>query len=484
MNDEFKKLSQGDVTRYVLESATSMGSGSIASMPMSMGGMQRRKGDNLIAQESDKKKVPASTPRNFVAKNAKSSGAGAHKDKKKEAKQGNIKHKKPYMEALQARLDQLKSKVAEGFDSENNPWHVTDVDAVSETDFEVALQGPAGIKLNFVIRPVDFVETQRERYQIDSMDVRDLQSGKTMHWGSMQNLGKWEPIFDAIDEHFWMDRSLQAHLAKIVDYYMDAGEHGKNPDMMSDLDKRDPNGIAVSAKDFVASHNQADAAIKSAKKGVAEGSEEAEKYKAHLLKTAPRIMDFLAKTVKGWRPSEQEMLGAIDTAYTIMKHTGDVKQAGKAMMDELNTLHRMSQGQQGVAEARMSAAQRLWNAEQKQRAKSNASLARTPSSIPKPEPKKDEKTTEKLKTGPAAHFTPKDAHVKRGQFVGGDAGSVDEEKQRLDPSCWKGYKKQGTKMKGDTRVNNCVKVSEDVENIMDALINKIIINEAVSNNRK
>jgi hypothetical protein len=33
---------------------------------------------------------------------------------------------------------------------------------------------------------------------------------------------------------------------------------------------------------------------------------------------------------------------------------------------------------------------------------------------------------------------------------------LSEEKQRLDPSCWKGYKKQGTKMKGDTRVNNCV----------------------------
>lgn len=33
-------------------------------------------------------------------------------------------------------------------------------------------------------------------------------------------------------------------------------------------------------------------------------------------------------------------------------------------------------------------------------------------------------------------------------------------KQRLDPKCWKGYKKQGTKIKGDTRVNNCVK--EDV----------------------
>jgi hypothetical protein len=44
------------------------------------------------------------------------------------------------------------------------------------------------------------------------------------------------------------------------------------------------------------------------------------------------------------------MLGAIDTGYIVMKHTGDVKQAGKAMMDELNTLHRMSQGQQGVSE--------------------------------------------------------------------------------------------------------------------------------------
>ena len=31
-----------------------------------------------------------------------------------------------------------------------------------------------------------------------------------------------------------------------------------------------------------------------------------------------------------------------------------------------------------------------------------------------------------------------------------------EEKQRLDPSCWTGYKKQGTKLKGGVRVNNCV----------------------------
>jgi LysM repeat protein len=38
--------------------------------------------------------------------------------------------------------------------------------------------------------------------------------------------------------------------------------------------------------------------------------------------------------------------------------------------------------------------------------------------------------------------------------------TTEEEKQRLDPKCWTGYKKQGTKMKGNTRVNNCVPVKE------------------------
>jgi hypothetical protein len=37
---------------------------------------------------------------------------------------------------------------------------------------------------------------------------------------------------------------------------------------------------------------------------------------------------------------------------------------------------------------------------------------------------------------------------------------VAEGTQRLDPKCWTGYKKQGTKMKGGVRVNNCVKISE------------------------
>jgi hypothetical protein len=37
--------------------------------------------------------IPASKPRNFVAKNQKTAGSGAHKDKKRAEKQGDIKHK-------------------------------------------------------------------------------------------------------------------------------------------------------------------------------------------------------------------------------------------------------------------------------------------------------------------------------------------------------------------------------------------------------
>ena len=44
-------------------------------------------------------------------------------------------------------------------------------------------------------------------------------------------------------------------------------------------------------------------------------------------------------------------------------------------------------------------------------------------------------------------------------------------KQRLDPKCWTGYKKQGTKVKGGVRVNNCVK--EDLEDEFDMIENII-----------
>jgi hypothetical protein len=56
-----------------------------------------------------------------------------------------------------------------------------------------------------------------------------------------------------------------------------------------------------------------------------------------------------------------------------------------------------------------------------------------------------------------------------------------EEKKSLRNSnpCWKGYEPVGTKKKGGKSVPNCVPVSEDIENIMSALIEQIIKNETV-----
>lgn len=43
----------------------------------------------------------------------------------------------------------------------------------------------------------------------------------------------------------------------------------------------------------------------------------------------------------------------------------------------------------------------------------------------------------------------------------------DEEK-----SCWKGYKKEGTKMKGDKKVNNCIKENTIIADFVEAIFEK------------
>ena len=75
--------------------------------------------------------------------------------------------------------------------------------------------------------------------------------------------------------------------------------------------------------------------------------------------------------------------------------TDERKELGQHLVYALSLLKRMS-GEQGVAEAPKSAAVRLGNAIQRTQGKTAASQARSviPSSIPKPEPKRDEKVAE------------------------------------------------------------------------------------------
>lgn len=106
MTQEFKITRSKEQTVYTLESATggSTSAGSIASVDSTLGGMQRRNppGDNILAQEADKKKAPA--PRNFVAKNAKMGGAGKMQDKSKTIPRKE-KHKKPVAEGFNHEYD-------------------------------------------------------------------------------------------------------------------------------------------------------------------------------------------------------------------------------------------------------------------------------------------------------------------------------------------------------------------------------------------
>ena len=85
MIEEFKKIKSNEETRFVLEfsDAGVTGSTSIASVEKPIGELQSR--------------TEPPKPRNFVAKNAKMGGAGQHKDKKKAAKQGDVKHKNKEM---------------------------------------------------------------------------------------------------------------------------------------------------------------------------------------------------------------------------------------------------------------------------------------------------------------------------------------------------------------------------------------------------
>lgn len=102
------KIKNSEQTVYVLEDGTGGGttSGAVASMPMPVGKVQKRN------EAATKPAGAVPKTRNFVAKNAKTSGAGAHADKKRDAKQGADKHKKPFMESIRGQIDLLKEKLA------------------------------------------------------------------------------------------------------------------------------------------------------------------------------------------------------------------------------------------------------------------------------------------------------------------------------------------------------------------------------------
>lgn len=111
MNKEFKKIVEGKQTRYVLESATGGATSlaAVSSNSAAIPGMQRR--SSLLTPEAEQK-VPQK-PRQGPLR--QQTGAGKHKDKKRDDKQGKAKHKKPFYEDHEVSMasNELKSIYAD-----------------------------------------------------------------------------------------------------------------------------------------------------------------------------------------------------------------------------------------------------------------------------------------------------------------------------------------------------------------------------------
>ena len=128
-----------------------------------------------------KKKPEPEKPRNFVAKNAKMGGAGAHKDKKKADKQGDVKHKKDL-----ANLDESNRGYEPGFASPTAPSlkgrrEFDEPDAVN--NIEISINGrPWKV---FAGKGLDSSpEFFKQKQSIDAMCKRKTaETGKKWSWG-------------------------------------------------------------------------------------------------------------------------------------------------------------------------------------------------------------------------------------------------------------------------------------------------------------
>jgi|688.fasta_scaffold212673_3 hypothetical protein len=146
--------------------------------------------------------IPASKPRNFVAKNQKTAGAGAHKDKKKAEKQGDFKHKQKQFEdaepmdrefALVKKLGRLGERIVqnpklwdrydEAINNENIDWIIDLIQdgtgaTVSEVTKLADLFGEIGGGLG---RLTDFAWAVKEgKWEKDFMDPYRKHRSKDM----------------------------------------------------------------------------------------------------------------------------------------------------------------------------------------------------------------------------------------------------------------------------------------------------------------
>ena len=160
--------------------------------------------------------------------------------------------------------------VAEGIaqdeaEEEYGGWRAEFVDEINYNTFEIRVTNARSKEsANFIVRPVDMV-SYGPTLSIETMDVRDLQTGQTESWTNDDPAPKG-PIAYAISALFYDDKQLQKKLNNIIDTHNTKGQ-----DMIPGLEKRRSIGQEVDSDSYIDSSEKTQAAMAKMKQGMAEG---------------------------------------------------------------------------------------------------------------------------------------------------------------------------------------------------------------------
>jgi hypothetical protein len=171
--------------------------------------------------------------------------------------------------------EDLSEGLAEGLAQdeaeETSGWRAEFVNEINYNTFEVRLTNARSKEsANFIIRPVDMV-SYGPTLSIETMDVRDLQTGQTESWTN-DDPAPEGPIAYAISGLFYDDKQLQKKLRNIIDTHNTKGQ-----DTLPGLEKRRSIGQEVDADAYVDAGEKTQAAMAKMKQGVAEDWQKANK---------------------------------------------------------------------------------------------------------------------------------------------------------------------------------------------------------------
>jgi len=158
----------------------------------------------------------------------------------------------------------LTEGMAQDEAEEYSGWRAEFVNEINFNTFEVRMINTRSKESgNFIVRPVDMI-SHGPSLQIETMDVHDLQTGRTASWTSDDPLPDGGIVY-AISGMFYDNKPLQKKLWNIVD------NHPGGEDHMPGLDQRRSIGQEVDADAYIDSHEKTQATMAKMKKGVAEG---------------------------------------------------------------------------------------------------------------------------------------------------------------------------------------------------------------------